>query len=95
MVLARITGVPTYRILLRHLLPNVVNTLIVLGTLQLGIAIIAAASLSFLGLGVPPPKPDWGAMLAEGRNYTATAWWGGDDAGHRHCPNGALDQLAG
>ena len=74
-VLARITGAPAWRILLHHLLPNVVNTLIVLLTLQVGIAIIAAASLGFLGLGVPPPTPEWGAMLSDGRQYISSAWW--------------------
>jgi peptide/nickel transport system permease protein len=73
--LARITGVPTWQILLRHIFPSLVNTLIVLATLQMGITVIAAASLDFLGLGVPPPTPAWGSMLSEGRPYVATAWW--------------------
>lgn len=73
--LARITGVPAWRIMLRHIFPNLVNTLLVLASLQLGIAIIAAASLGFLGLGVPPPTAEWGAMLSDGRLYISTAWW--------------------
>jgi peptide/nickel transport system permease protein len=47
----------------------------VLATLQLGLAIVAEGSLSFLGLGVPPPMPSWGGMLADGRQFTVTAWW--------------------
>lgn len=74
-LLARITGVPAWRIMLRHVFPNIANTLIVLATLQLGITIIASASLDFLGVGIPPPRPAWGSMLAEGRIYMRTAWW--------------------
>jgi peptide/nickel transport system permease protein len=73
--LARITGVPTWRILLRHIFPALANTLIVLATLQVGIAIVAAASLGFLGLGVQPPQAEWGSMLADGRLYIQTSWW--------------------
>jgi peptide/nickel transport system permease protein len=50
-------------------------TMIVLASLQIGGVVIQAGALSFLGLGVPPPTPDWGRMLAEGRDYMATAWW--------------------
>ena len=74
-VLARISGVPTHRILRRHILPNIINTLVVLATLQLGVIIVAAASLDFLGLGVPPPTPTWGGDLSTGRTYIRTAWW--------------------
>lgn len=74
-VLARITGCSTIRILWKHIFPNVANTLIVLATLQLGITIILAASLSFLGMGVPPPTPEWGLMVAEGREFIDSAWW--------------------
>jgi peptide/nickel transport system permease protein len=74
-VLARITGCTTLRILLKHVFPNIVNTLIVLATLQLGITIILAASLSFLGMGVSPPTPEWGLMVAEGREFIDSAWW--------------------
>jgi peptide/nickel transport system permease protein len=59
----------------RHVVPNVVPTLLVLATLQIGLAIIAEGSLSFLGIGVPPPEASWGNMLADGRTFLATAWW--------------------
>lgn len=73
--LARVAGAGTPRILARHIFPQIANSLIVLATLQLGVVIIAEASLSFLGLGVPPPKPAWGSMLADGRGFLTTAWW--------------------
>lgn len=59
----------------KHILPNSAGPGIVISTLELGKTIILAAALSFLGLGVQPPTPDWGAMLSEGRNYITTAWW--------------------
>ncbi len=73
--LARVGGCSTPRILRRYILHNMVNTLIVLATLQLGTTILAEATLSFLGLGVPPPNAAWGLMLAEGRQYITYAWW--------------------
>ena len=72
---ARALGAPGSRIVLRHILPNVVNTIVVLCTLQLGWAIVVEASLSYLGAGIPPPTPSWGSMVAEGQNFIATAWW--------------------
>ena len=72
---ARVSGASDWRIMMRHLLPNVMPTLIVLLTLQVGWVIIVEASLSFLGAGIPPPTPAWGGMLAEGREYVSTAWW--------------------
>jgi peptide/nickel transport system permease protein len=73
--LARVAGVSQARIMVRHILPNVASSLIVLGTLQVGVVIILESSLSFLGVGMPPPTPDWGAMISEGRSYVVTAWW--------------------
>lgn len=72
---ARIAGSSPIRIMLVHLFPNVLNTLVVLLSLQVGWVIIVEASLSFLGAGVPPPTPTWGSMIAEGRDYIASAWW--------------------
>jgi peptide/nickel transport system permease protein len=72
---ARIMGASSARIIVTHLLPNVVNTLIVLATLQVGTVILVEASLSFLGAGVPPPAPSWGSMVADGRDLFNRAWW--------------------
>ena len=73
--LARIAGASSRRIMLVHILPNVLNSVVVLLTLQLGFVIIVEATLSFLGAGVPPPTPTWGQMVAGGRTYLETAWW--------------------
>jgi peptide/nickel transport system permease protein len=72
---ARLAGAGAWRIITRHLLPNTMNTLVVLVTLQIGYVIIVEASLSFLGAGIPPPTPAWGSMIAEGREFVTTAWW--------------------
>lgn len=72
---ARIAGAGAWRIITRHLLPNTLNTLVVLMTLQVGYVIIVEASLSFLGAGIPPPTPAWGSMIAEGREFVTSAWW--------------------
>ena len=72
---ARAPGERDVWILTRYVLPNVVAPLIVTATLGLGGAILAAAALSFLGLGSQPPTPEWGRMLAEGRDYLREAWW--------------------
>jgi peptide/nickel transport system permease protein len=72
---ARVTGATGLRILLRHVLPNVTSSIIVVATLQVARMIVAEASLSFLGLGVQPPTPSLGRMVAEGRDYITTAWW--------------------
>ena len=63
------------RIILRHVLPNVVSSLVVVATLELGRAIVLEATLSFLGLGIQPPTPSWGGMIQEGREYLDSAWW--------------------
>ena len=72
---ARVAGASHFRIMFRYLLPNVVNTLIVLATLQVGFVIIFESSLSFLGAGIPRPTPAWGLMVADGRELIVTAWW--------------------
>lgn len=72
---ARVVGCPNRRILRAHLLPNVIAPVIVLATLDVGHAILSASSLSFLGLGVQPPTPEWGLMLKEGRDYLYSAPW--------------------
>jgi peptide/nickel transport system permease protein len=73
--LARVAGCSTPRILIRHILPGVLNTAVVIATLAVGNLILAEAALSFLGAGVPSPTPTWGAMVNEGRNYLSSAWW--------------------
>ena len=72
---ARALGAPARHVVMRHLLPNVLPPLMVVTTFSVARTIIAEASLSFLGLGLPPPTPSWGAMLDEGRNYITTGWW--------------------
>jgi len=72
---ARAIGVPTWRIILRYVLPNAIASLIVVTTMSIGVNIIVVAGLSFLGYGVRPPIPSWGAMLQEAQEYMRTAWW--------------------
>ena len=72
---ARAIGMPGWRIVLRHILPNVLPTLLVAVTLEVGHVILVEASLSFLGAGIPPPQPSWGVMIADGRALIATGWW--------------------
>lgn len=72
---AEALGASTLRIVLRHLLPNVTASIIVMSSLQVARLILFEASLSFLGLGVPPEIPTWGGMIADGRNYMTRAWW--------------------
>jgi peptide/nickel transport system permease protein len=71
----RALGLPAWRILLRHVLPNAVTPLIVQVSLDVGGVILTASALSFLGLGAQDPTPDWGLMVAEGENYFTTQWW--------------------
>lgn len=68
-------GASSGSILVRHVAPNLVGPLIIIATLQLGEAVLLESALSFLGLGVQPPTPTWGSMVADGRNYIDTAWW--------------------
>ena len=72
---ARVAGASQLRVMVRHILPNVTNTIIVLATLQVGSVIILEAALSFLGLGIPRPTPAWGIMVADGRQLIVSAWW--------------------
>lgn len=73
--LAWIAGASPWRIMTRHLLPNVANTSVVLATLMLGSVVVTEASLSFLGIGVPPPEPAWGLMLSDGRKGLMAGYW--------------------
>ena len=73
--LARVAGASGFRITVRHILPGVVNTVMVLSSLQVGSLILTESVLSFLGVGIPPPQPSWGSMVSEGRQYISTAWW--------------------
>jgi peptide/nickel transport system permease protein len=72
---ARAIGASAGRIMFRHILPNVMTPILVVATLELARVIIMEAALSFLGLGVQPPFPSWGRMLAEGRTYMQSGWW--------------------
>ncbi len=72
---ARALGCGSGRVLRRHVLPQVLNTAITVGTQQVGVFILFSASLSFLGLGIQPPDPSWGIMVGEGRDYLRMAWW--------------------
>jgi peptide/nickel transport system permease protein len=73
--LARVHGCSHLRIMGVHILPNVMNTFMVLLSLHIGFVILVEASLSFLGAGIPPPTPSWGQMVADGRSHIASAWW--------------------
>jgi peptide/nickel transport system permease protein len=72
---ARVIGQSSFKIMAKHILPNVMASVIVLAALQVGVTILAESSLSFLGLGVQPPTVTWGLMLADGRQYLGSAWW--------------------
>ena len=73
--LAVVAGCSKWSIMRRHILPNVVNSAIVLATLMLGVVVVVEASLSFLGVGVPPPQPAWGLMLADGKKGLMAGYW--------------------
>jgi len=74
---ARVAGASDIRIMIKHILPNVFNSLVVLATLQVGFVIVIESTLSFLGAGIPKPNPAWGLMVADGRDLIATTsgWW--------------------
>jgi peptide/nickel transport system permease protein len=72
---ARVIGAPDWRIMGRHILPNVIAPVLVVATLGLGYAILALAGLSFLGLGAQPPTPEWGVIISDGRDRMRNAWW--------------------
>lgn len=73
--LAKVAGASDLRIILRHVLPQVINTMLVISSLQVGTVIIFEASLSFLGIGTQPPLASWGQILSDGRQFVSTAWW--------------------
>lgn len=72
---ARVTGRKHWQIVVHEMLPNIIQSIFVLTTLRMGFMIVTEASLSFLGLGIQPPTPAWGSMVADGRNYLLNAWW--------------------
>ncbi|GAA0823454.1 ABC transporter permease [Streptosporangium amethystogenes subsp. fukuiense] len=72
---AEALGVGRWRSLIRHVLPHAVGSVLVMAALEFGTAILAVSSLSFLGFGAPPPAPEWGSLVSEGRNYLVSAWW--------------------
>ncbi len=73
--LAEVAGCSHWRIMRVHIFPNIMNTMVILASLQIGWVILVEASLSFIGAGIPPPNPTLGGMVAEGRMYVASAWW--------------------
>lgn len=72
---AQIMGASRYRIIVRHLIPNVISPIVVLATMKMATIVLATAGLSFLGLGAQPPTPEWGTMLADSRDLLSSAWW--------------------
>lgn len=72
---ARAIGCSTFRIVIKHVIPNIFTSLLTYSTLRLAVAIITTATLGFLGLGAQPPTPEWGTMLSEARNYLRDSWW--------------------
>ncbi|GLW10912.1 ABC transporter permease [Microtetraspora sp. NBRC 13810] len=74
---AHALGLSGPRVVLRHVLPNAVKPVLILATIGVGTALVAGSALSFLGLGTPPPEPEWGSMLSTARNFISRAWWYG------------------
>ncbi|WP_326826896.1 ABC transporter permease [Streptosporangium sp. NBC_01756] len=74
---AHALGLSASRVVLRHVLPNAVKPVLILATIGVGSALVAGSALSFLGLGTPPPEPEWGSMLSTARNFISRAWWYG------------------
>ncbi len=74
--LAKVAGASTTRIIVKHIFPNVVNTIIVVATLRVGQLILTEATLSFIGAGIPAPTPAWGLMVSEEKEYLSSSWWG-------------------
>src|SRR5262249_52403336 len=72
---ARLGGASERRVIFRHLLPNIIGPIIVVATLEFGLVILFEGGVSYLGLGIQPPTPSWGAIMSVGRNYVSTAWW--------------------
>jgi peptide/nickel transport system permease protein len=72
---ARVMGISKFRIMLRHILPNVMTPLVILGTLNIGRTVVFVSTLSFLGIGIPIEVADWGNLINTGRLYLTTAWW--------------------
>jgi len=73
--IARVMGASNRRILVKHILPGIISTVTVIASLRVGQLILAEATLSFLGAGIPSPTPSWGNMISEARDYLQTAWW--------------------
>lgn len=73
--IARMLGVSRFKIMWRHIFPNVITPLVILATLSVGKCILFLSTLSFLGIGLPISTPDWGIMISNGRDYLSTAWW--------------------
>jgi peptide/nickel transport system permease protein len=73
--LAKVTGSSSYRVMSKHILPNVVNTIVVMATTQLGGAIMMEAGMSFLGVGIQPPGTAWGLLISDSSTYLSSAWW--------------------
>ena len=72
---ARSIGMPDYRVMVRHIFPNIISPILIMGTMGLGGSILAAAGLSFLGLGASAPSPEWGLELSNSRHLLRSAWW--------------------